>query len=83
MVVLPLAAVVRAPPGGSAEFAVVVVEEGRQGAVARIREVQLGEFLGNVIPIRAGVESGEEVVVSGAAFLSDGEPVQVIPPDDA
>ena len=76
LAVLPLSAVVRsqAHPG---HFAVFVVEEG--GARAHQREVELGDFLGNVIPVKEGLKDGEKVVVMGASLLSDGERVQVIP----
>jgi multidrug efflux system membrane fusion protein len=75
--VLPLTAVVRAPAGKTgARFAVFVVDE---QPAAHIREVELGEFLGNLIPIKSGLAAGERVVVMGATLLSDGEMVQVIP----
>jgi multidrug efflux system membrane fusion protein len=74
--VLPLTAVVRSPahPG---QFAVFVIDD--KSGRARLREVALGEFLGNTIPIRTGLTDGERVVVMGATLLSDGEPVLVIP----
>jgi multidrug efflux system membrane fusion protein len=76
--VLPLNAVVRSP-GHPGRFAVFVVD-GKTGApTARLREVELGEFLGNQIPIRAGLADGDRVIVQGASLLSDGEPVTVIP----
>jgi multidrug efflux system membrane fusion protein len=78
LAVLPLTAVVRSPakPGG---FAVYVVDEASGHAVARLREVELGEFLGNLIPIKAGLKSGEQVIVMGATLVANGQPVQVIP----
>src|SRR5262249_23459300 len=72
--VLPLTAIVRSP-AHSGQFAVYVVDK----SVAHLREVDLGEFLGNQIPIRSGLADGEQVVVMGASLLSDGEAVQVIP----
>lgn len=74
--VLPLSAVVRSPSGKD-RFAVFVVDD--KAGVARRREVELGEFLGNLIPVKTGLAEGERVVVMGAALLSDGEPVEVIP----
>jgi multidrug efflux system membrane fusion protein len=76
--VLPLNAVIRSP-GHSGRFAVFVVDEKVGPPVARLREVELGEFLGNQVPIEAGLADGERVVVMGASLVSDGEPVQVIP----
>jgi RND family efflux transporter MFP subunit len=80
--VLPLAAIVR-PPAGLARpsgqqvgYAVFVVDA---SGVARARGVELGDLLGNQIPIKSGLAEGEKVVVMGASLLSDGENVQVIP----
>ncbi|NBD08066.1 MULTISPECIES: efflux RND transporter periplasmic adaptor subunit [Corallococcus] len=76
---VPLAAIVRSPKQQDA-FAVFVIADG-QGArpVARAREVQLGDYLGNIIPVKAGLQAGERIAVQGASLLSDGEPVEVIP----
>lgn len=72
--VLPLTAIVRSPTHRD-HYAVYVLD----GANAKLREVELGEFLGNQIPIKTGLEDGEKVIVMGASLISDGEPVQVIP----
>ncbi len=72
-----LSSVVR-PPGRSEGFAVFVVEPSATGLVARVRDVQLGEYLGRVIPVEKGLSGGERVVTQGAGLLSDGEPVEVI-----
>jgi multidrug efflux system membrane fusion protein len=76
--VLPLTAIVRAKsaPG---RYAVVVVDEKSGAPTAHVREVEIGEFLGNKIPIKSGLNDGEKVVVMGATLLADGDPVQVIP----
>ncbi len=85
--VLPLNAVVRAPKDRD-KFAVFVVEpqKGKTGepngpavAVAHLRVVELGDFLGNLIPVRSGLNDGDQVIVQGASLVSDGETVQVIP----
>lgn len=73
--VLPLSAIVRAP-GRPDGYAVYIVDA--RGA-ARAREVELGDLLGNQIPVKSGLSDGEKVVVMGASLLSDGEQVQVIP----
>ncbi len=78
LTVLPLNAVVRSP-GHAGRFAVFVVDPRTQPPVVKLREVELGEFLGNQIPIRAGLGDGDRVVVQGATLVSDGEQVQVIP----
>jgi hypothetical protein len=57
---------------------VFVVAEEAAGTTARLRPVELGEFLGNRIAIKSGVGGDDRVVVMGAALLADGEPVQII-----
>ena len=47
--------------------------------MARIRQVQLGDVVGNAIVVTGGLEMGERVIVTGATLLVDGEPVRVIP----
>ncbi|WP_338866840.1 efflux RND transporter periplasmic adaptor subunit [Myxococcus stipitatus] len=75
---VPLSAIVRAP-GKPDAFAVFVLEAQDGKSVARAREVELGEYLGNVIPVKRGLKAGERIVVTGASLLSDGEAVEVIP----
>jgi multidrug efflux system membrane fusion protein len=74
----PLAAIVRAP-GKPQGFAVFVVEDVNGQPTARAREIELGEYLGRVIPVKKGLEGGERIVVLGAGLLSDGEAVELIP----
>jgi RND family efflux transporter MFP subunit len=76
--VLPLSAVVRAR-NNPAGFAVFALDESRDPPLVHLRDVELGQFLGNVIPIQAGLAAGEKVVVQGASLLSDREAVRVIP----
>jgi len=75
--VLPLSAVVRSPAKRDA-YAVFVIAGDSAGTTARLRPVELGEFLGNRIAIKSGVAADDRVVVMGAALLSDGEAVQII-----
>lgn len=75
---VPLAAIVRSP-AHAGRFAVFVVESAEGKEIARARDVELGEYLGRVIPATAGLKGGERIVVQGAGLLSDGEAVQVIP----
>lgn len=51
-----------------------VVEAGQ----ARAREVKIFRLSGNDLLISQGLEAGEQVVTSGAAYLEDGQAVQVI-----
>jgi RND family efflux transporter MFP subunit len=76
--VVPLAAVVRSRAHPE-RFAVYALDETETPPVARVREVELGDFLGNGIPVKAGLAAGQKIVVQGAALLSDGEPVRVLP----
>jgi multidrug efflux system membrane fusion protein len=60
-------------------FAVFVVEGRNGGQVARLRRVRVGQTLGNMVAITEGVKAGEQVIVSGATLVADGEPVRVVP----
>jgi multidrug efflux system membrane fusion protein len=75
---VPLAAIVRSPenPDG---YAVFVVLSGETGEVVRARSVTLGPATGNAVTVLQGLQPGERVVVMGAALLTDGETVRVIP----
>ena len=77
---VPLAAIVRAPDrSGESPFAVFVVEQAGSEKRAFARPVELGEYLGRVVPIVDGLSGDELVVVQGAGLLSHGERVEVIP----
>jgi RND family efflux transporter MFP subunit len=74
---VPLAAIVRSPLNKSGKaFAVFVVDDKH---IAHAKEVELGEYLGRVIPVTSGLVGGEQIVVQGAGLLSDGEAVEIIP----
>jgi multidrug efflux system membrane fusion protein len=75
---VPLAGIVRSPKHAD-EFAVYVVEVENGRSIVHAREVELGDYLGSVIPVTKGLGGGERIVVMGAGLLSDGEAVQVIP----
>jgi RND family efflux transporter MFP subunit len=74
---VPLSAVVRVAPG-SKEYAVFVVEGADGKEIARRRPVALGGVIGNRIVVESGLHPGEHVVVSGAQFVVDGQPVRVL-----
>jgi len=73
---VPLTAVVRSSIGG--QFAVAVIQSNGDAAVAKLRQVELGEVIGNAIAVTKGVSAGERVVVSGATLLVDGAPIRVL-----
>jgi RND family efflux transporter MFP subunit len=56
------------------QYAVYVVENGK----ARARGVELGDPMGNLVALRAGLQNGDRVVVSGPALLVDGQAVRVV-----
>lgn len=72
---LPLAAIVRAPGASDDGYAVFVVEQASGGAVARLRKVTLGTLVGNAVAVTSGLTGAEQVIIRGAALLTDGERV--------
>jgi multidrug efflux system membrane fusion protein len=76
--VLPLTAVVRSPrdPRG---FSVFVVEGDAGRETARLRDVKLGEVVGNQVVVSEGLKVGDRIVSMGATLLVDGEAVRIIP----
>jgi multidrug efflux pump subunit AcrA (membrane-fusion protein) len=54
----------------------VFVVDGQQ---AKLRPVTTGPIAGDGIQIANGIREGEQVIVSGAARLRDGERITVIP----
>lgn len=76
--VLPLTAVVRSPrdPRG---FSVFVIDAAGGKETARLRDVKLGEVVGNQVVVSDGLKIGDRIVTMGATLLSDGDAVRVIP----
>jgi len=75
--VLPLNAIVPSKKGD--HYAVFVVEQEGGRHVARMRDVRLGEAVGNGIAVIDGVKLGQLVVTNGSNLIADGEPVQLVP----
>ena len=75
---LPLNAIVRSQRDRS-RFAVFVLDTSVNPPVVHQKEVELGNFLGNSIPVTQGLQPDAQVVVQGASMLSEGETVRVIP----
>jgi RND family efflux transporter MFP subunit len=75
---VPLTAIVKdnAKPGA---YAVFVVDSASSTPQAKLRPVTPGAIAGDGIQIASGVSAGEQVIVSGAARLRDGERITVIP----
>jgi multidrug efflux system membrane fusion protein len=78
---LPLTAFVQGP-GGKDAFGVLVVEGDGANARAKLRQVGLGDVVGNRVVVTRGLSAGERVVVVGASMITDGERVEVLPTEE-
>ena len=76
--VVPLAAVVRAPtnPNGFAVFR-LVVRDGKSYASAQT--IEIGDTFGNSIEVKRGLVAGQRIISLGGALVRDGQQVSVIP----
>jgi multidrug efflux system membrane fusion protein len=80
MVCIPLSALVtvapdgHAPANGQQQLGVFVAQDGK----AMSRRVKTGDILNSSIMITEGLRAGERVVTSGASFLYDGAPIEVV-----
>jgi len=74
---VPITAVVQSKndPQG---YALYVVDTQGGVAVARLKDVQLGDVHGNRIAVLDGVSSGEQVIVSGVTIVWDGVQVRIV-----
>jgi RND family efflux transporter MFP subunit len=75
---VPLTAIVKDSAREGA-YAVFVVDGQSANLQARLRPVTPGPIAGDGIQIANGISAGEQVIVSGAARLRDGERITVIP----
>jgi RND family efflux transporter MFP subunit len=75
---VPLAAIVK-DSAKAGSYAVFVVDGDAANLQARLRPVTPGPIAGDGIQITNGVQAGDQVIVSGAARLRDGERITVIP----
>lgn len=76
-VVVPITAMVQSSDGG---FALYVIEKAPDGTdVARLRNVETGQILGNRITVTDGITPGTKVIVTGTAQIRDSQPVNVVP----
>jgi multidrug efflux pump subunit AcrA (membrane-fusion protein) len=75
--VVPLTSIVRSVQHNDG-YAVWIVEEQGGKPLARVRDVSLGETYGSLIGISQGVRAGEQVIVSGATLVQNGDPVEII-----
>jgi multidrug efflux system membrane fusion protein len=77
---LPLTAFVQGP-GGADHFGVLVVDGGGAQTRAKLRQVELGEVVGNRVAVTRGLAAGERVITVGAPMVVDGERIEVLPPE--
>jgi multidrug efflux system membrane fusion protein len=75
---VPLSAIVRSNESAES-YAVYVVDMTNQQSLARLRNVQLGDAVGNMIVVKDGLKVGENVITVGATLVHDGGPVQIVP----
>jgi multidrug efflux system membrane fusion protein len=75
--VVPLRAVIRSPRDARS-FAVFALEGGSDRGVARLREVELGEIVGNGVTVTRGLTGTERIVTLGSTLLFDGSDVIVV-----
>lgn len=75
---LPLTAFIAAP-GVEARFAVMVVEGDSSMTRAKLRQVEVGDVIGNRVAVIRGLTAGERVITMGASMVTDGERVEVMP----
>lgn len=61
---------------GHGDQAVVFVVDPATGAAQRTR-ISTGRLSGDLVAVTAGVKSGDQIVVDGAGYLSDGEKVLI------
>ncbi len=76
-IAVPLTAIVRSKTNADG-YAVYVLEGNGTTAVARLRDVTLGEMVGNQVGVITGIKPGEKVIVSGGTIVNDGEQVRVL-----
>jgi RND family efflux transporter MFP subunit len=76
---VPVLAVTRI---GGQTFVYVAAPRG-DGYFAHQVSVTLGEPVGNLYPVQAGLRTGDRVILSGIQFLQEGAPVMPLPPQPA
>jgi multidrug efflux system membrane fusion protein len=76
-VVVPLRSVVRSPRDAHG-YSVFVFDGGRERGRARVRDVRLGEVVGNGVTVTEGLSKSDRVVTLGATLLRDGSDAVVI-----
>ena len=76
--VVPLNAVIKSKTNANG-YAVMVVTEAGGRQLASLRDVKLGESLGNAVAVAEGLKQGDRVIITGGTMVNDGDQVRVIP----
>ena len=76
--VVPLAAVVRAP-GDPNGFAVFRLSERDGKSYASAQTVEIGETQGDSIEVTRGLTAGQKIISLGGAQVRDGQQVNILP----
>src|SRR5262249_49900012 len=75
---VPLSAIVRSRDNPE-DYAVFVIETINGQTLARLRAVKLGDAFGNMIAVKEGLNTGENVISVGSTLVHDGTAVQIVP----
>jgi RND family efflux transporter MFP subunit len=73
--VVPLSSVVQSPDG---KYGVFLISDSPAGAIARLRNVELGGVEGSEIRIVSGLNPGDSIITQGTSLLKDGQRVEVL-----
>jgi len=76
--VVPLNAVIKSKSSANGYAVIILTEEGGR-QLARLRDVKLGESFGNAVAVAEGLKPGDQVIITGATMVNDGDQVKVIP----
>lgn len=77
---VPLTAIVK-PKGSEPGYAVFVAEQKNGKAIAKQKKVALGEVYGKIVAVTEGLQAGEQIIITGASQVTDGEELRIIPGD--
>ena len=75
---VPMRSIVR-PPNDPKGYAVYVLEDKDNHAVARLRTIAIGPVVGDEVSVVSGIDAGSKVIVKGSDIVYDGETVSVVP----
>lgn len=75
IVMVPLDSIVRSADGG---FAVYITQKSGEETTVRLTAIETGEVVGNKVIVNSGLSSGDEIVITGTAQISDGQTVKIL-----